>query len=525
MSCVPQFDGNVSFLSDQSFSTNSDNYGNYFNARINQEIPVQVGNRPHKQLYCARLPSVRKTIKRNNKVLQAVSLPKMSSYNMKSLWSKVGNFGTDMQDRNCSLSFLVEVWQKSENRKHQYKIEELFEMKGLKYISTPRPGNRRGGGAALVANTEHFSISKLNIAIPNNLEIVWGLLRPNEITGKITKIICCSFYCPPKSTKKSALIEHMTLTLQSLRSTFPQAGVLISGDRNDLSIARLKSIDPALRQTVLNGTRGQNILTVVLTDLELFYQEPIIVDPIEVDDPSKGGVPSDHNGVVMSPLAVTAEPTTRKKFVRTIRPITTSAINNIGQVLVDEKWLFMNPNLSPTMLTELFEGYTGGILDIFCPEKKVYSRPNEKPFISEDMKILKRRFMREYERHGKSRIYFDLKGSFERKYQSQISKYKDKIIEDVKSGNRSCTYSALRKLGVRPGDPQTNTFTLPSHEEKNLTAQQSAEIIADHFAAISQDYNPIDLDCFPPNIREELSHPNLSVVPRLEDYQVYKKDL
>ena len=131
--------------------------------------------------------------------------------------------------------------------------------------------------------------------------------------------------------------------------------------------------------------------------------------------------------------------------------------------------------------------------------------------------------MREYEWHGKSRIYFDLKGSFERKYQSQISKYNDKIIEDVKSGNRSCTYSALRKLGVRPGDPQTNTFTLPSHEEKNLTAQQSAEIIADHFAAISQDYNPIDLDCFPPNIREELSHPNLSVVPRLEDYQVYEK--
>ena len=55
------------------------------------------------------------------------------------------------------------------------------------YISTPRPGARRGGGAALVVNTAHFSISKLNVHIPDNLEIVWGLLRPNEITGKITK--------------------------------------------------------------------------------------------------------------------------------------------------------------------------------------------------------------------------------------------------------------------------------------------------------------------------------------------------
>ena len=61
-------------------------------------------------------------------------------------------------------------------------------MKGMKNISTPRPGARRGGGAALVVNTETFTISKLNISIPHNLEIVWGLLRPTEITGKITKI-------------------------------------------------------------------------------------------------------------------------------------------------------------------------------------------------------------------------------------------------------------------------------------------------------------------------------------------------
>ena len=428
MSCIPQFDGNASVLSDQSFSSISDNA-----AVNNQVIPVQVGNRPNNPLSCPRLPSVRKTIKRNNKVVQALSLPKMSSYNMRSLWSKVGNFGTDMIDRNCSLSFLVEVWQKSENRKHQYRIEELFEMKGLKYISTPRPGARRGGGAALVANTEHFSLSKLNISIPHNLEIVWGLLRPNEITGRISKIICCSFYCPPKSTRKSVLIEHMTLTLQSLRSTFPNAGVLISGDRNDLSIARLKSIDPALNQTVLKGTRGQNILTVVLTDLELYYEEPCIVNPIEVDDPHKGGVPSDHNGVVMTPLAVTSKPARRNKFVRTVRPITISGINNIGQVLVNEKWRFMNPDLSPTELTEIFEYYTGGILDIFCPQKNVFSRPNDLPFITEEMKVLKRRTMKEYEKRGKSKKYHDLKLSFAKKLENELSKNKQKIIEDVRT--------------------------------------------------------------------------------------------
>ena len=85
------------------------------------------------------------------------------------------------------------------------------------------------------------------------------------------------------------------------------------------------------------------------------------------------------------------------------------------------------------------------------------------------------------------------------------------------------TYSSLRKLGVRPGDVSANTFTLPSHIENNLSARESAELIADHFAAISQDYDPIKLDNFSPIIREALSQPDLSVVPTLEEYQVYEK--
>ena len=170
-------------------------------------------------------------------------------------------------------------------------------MRGITYISTPRPGTRRGGGAAIVVNTEKFSISKLNISQPNCLEVVWGILKPKEVTGEINKIIVCCFYCPPKSTRKSLLIEHMTLTLQSLLTTFPKAGVLISGDRNDLSIKRLLTVDSCLRQIVLKGTRGLKVLDIVLTNLSVFLQEPLIIPPIEVDDPSKGGVPSDHNGV------------------------------------------------------------------------------------------------------------------------------------------------------------------------------------------------------------------------------------
>ena len=318
-----QLDGNVSFCSQNS---------SFSKPPVFETIPVQIGHRPL-NIPLEKMPPTRKTIRRDNFVLQAVTLPKFSSYNMRSLMPKAWSLGTDMEDRQCPLTFLVEIWQKSESKRHQYKIEELLELKGIKYISTPRPGNRRGGGAAIAANIEQYSLSKLNIFIPDNLEITWGILKPKEITGKITKIIVCSFYCPPKSKKKTALINHLTFTLQSLRTTFPKAGVIISGDRNDMPIERLLSVDPLLKQTVVKGTRGPKILTVVLTDLHKYYEEPEIVKPIDVDDPTKGGVPSDHNGVVVTPRSDADKPIKRTKTMKTIRPIPATSLLNIGQVL------------------------------------------------------------------------------------------------------------------------------------------------------------------------------------------------
>ena len=514
-----QVDGNISVLSSNSSLSDGTHV-----MSGGQDIPVFVGFRPESSINI-RLPPVLKTIRRDNKVLQALTLPKLSIYNMRSLIPKNQNFGEDMADRDCDLSFLTELWEKSENKKHQYKIEELFELKGLKYISTPRPGSRRGGGAALVSNTERFSITKLNIPNPKNLEVVWGLVRPKNITGKITKIISCCFYSPPRSRKKTALIEHLTFTLQDLLNTFPSAGIIISGDRNDLSIDRLLSVDSSLKQIVTKGTRGpNNILDVVLTNLDVYYDEPKIVPPIDVDDPAKGGVPSDHSGVIVDKRANTDKPHLKPKICRTIRPITTSAVNNISQVFVAEDWKFLNPDMPPTSLVDVFQYYTGEILDTFCPSKTIYTRPNDHPWVTENMKHMKRQILREYERKGKTPKYRQLKNIYEEKLHCGAQKYRAKLENELANGDRKSCYAAIRKLGARPGANDVTSFTLPNHPENNFSARQSAELMASHFANISQDYKPIKISNFPPKMRHELSQPGLAG-PILQEYEVYKKIL
>ena len=88
-------------------------------------------------------------------------------------------------------------------------------------------------------------------------------------------------------------------------------------------------------------------------------------------------VPSDHCGVVVDTRNDSSKPAAKHKICRTVRPITTSSVNNIGQVFTQEEWQFLDPSLSPTQLTELFEYYTGEILDTFCPSKVIYSRPDD----------------------------------------------------------------------------------------------------------------------------------------------------
>ena len=122
-------------------------------------IPVIVGNRPSQMVTEIR-DAVRVTVRRSNKLIDALSVPRMTLYNVRSAWAKWENMAEDMDTRSIDLSFYTEVLHKVENKRHQKAIENILEIKGIQYISTPRPGPRRGGGTALACSQQNFHINK-----------------------------------------------------------------------------------------------------------------------------------------------------------------------------------------------------------------------------------------------------------------------------------------------------------------------------------------------------------------------------
>ena len=79
-------------------------------------------------------------------------------------------------------------------------------MKGLKYISTgARPSGVRGGGAAILVNMKEYTFEKLDINVPHNLEVLWGIVRPKQIlpNAKFREYVVCLFYSPPRGAGRT----------------------------------------------------------------------------------------------------------------------------------------------------------------------------------------------------------------------------------------------------------------------------------------------------------------------------------
>ena len=81
----------------------------------------------------------------SDKITAAADLPAIATYNMRSIFPKVGQLKIDLIERHISLGFFCEIWERAENKNHSQQIEKMLEMEGLQYISTPWP---RGWGSS-----------------------------------------------------------------------------------------------------------------------------------------------------------------------------------------------------------------------------------------------------------------------------------------------------------------------------------------------------------------------------------------
>ena len=360
-----------------------------------------------------------------DKITAALSLPTVATYNLRSLFPKVGNLTTDILERKIDVGFCQEIWEQSNKKEHKFEIEKMLEMSGLVYISTVRPPNAKGvsyGGAAIIVNQKQFTCEKLTIHTPKSLEVVWGLLKPKNPSAKFKKIIVCSFYSPPNKQKNTKMADYLVSTLQMLCTKYPECAIILGADRNYMDIKPILNSGLRLRQVVDKNTRFGKILDIIIMNVSCHYKSPIIAPPIQPDDPNKGK-PSDHSVPVCIPHTDRYRPPSRNYRTVKFRALPESNVRKFGQWIVTEEWSGIKDSMSPTEMAVAFEQLVCDKLDQFCPEEELKFSSQDKPFITGELKRIDRLKSREYNKRGKTQKYKDLESQFQSKYKMEAEKY------------------------------------------------------------------------------------------------------
>ena len=199
------------------------------------------------------------------------------------------------------------------------------------------------------------------------------------------------------------------------------------------------------------------------------------------------------------------------------------SINKFGQWITDEDFSSLKMDSPATEHAQELEDFLMAKLDELCPTKTLKISSQDKPFINFELKVLSRRKQREYQKKGKSDKYKVLAKQFEIKYKAAAKKYINDKLEQLKGTKPGKAYSVLKSMGAQPGDCSTDnhTFTLPGHLEEQLTDQQAADRIAEHFAEISSEFNPLIASLLPDIVQARLN--DLSTPPEISEFDVYEK--
>ena len=367
-----------------------------------------------------------------------------------------------------------------------------------------------------------FHIKELSpevVTVPIGVEAVWALLTPKNLppNSMVKQIAVASIYYSSNQTRKDDFLDHISQSYNILRAKYgDKLGFIIAGDFNQLNMKPLLNLSPDLKQVVTTVTRlnPDAILDKILTNLHSFYLVPTTLPPLD-NDVDVIGKPSDHLIVVFKP--VSHEHPAQQKRYKSIkyRPYPDSGIREMGLWVQKQDWKEIYNQTDVNMKAEIFEKMIMEKVNLFFPEKTIKLNENDQPWASPELKILDRQRKREYTKNKKSEKWKMLDAKFKSKSSIEKETYYENIVQDLKTSNPGKWYSKVKRMSNL--DPTKEDKVLVE-QLMGLPSSVQAELIADQFAAISNEYDPLNSD--------EIDIPNLSTskaCPLFEPFQVYQK--
>ena len=430
------------------------------------------------------------TVKRSNRVFQALNLPTVLNINPRSIYNKLGEFVTFVKEEEIDLVCMSESWERE-----YLTLEKVIKIDDFEVISNVFQRKGVGGRPAIIVNAKKFNVENLTqtvISIPWGIEVVWAVLTPKCISNssKIQKIVVASIYSKPDSRKKSLLLDHIAEVYSVLNAKYKKGlHWILCGDTNDLKLDSILHLNSNFKQVVQDPTRlhPPRILDPIITTLSSFYQIPECLPPLD-PDPDCDGKPADHLMVVMKPVSVINNQPARRKKIITYRPFNDNNLQCMQQWINNEEWSEVACEVSAHRKMEILQKLLVQKYEEFFPQKTKFISSDDQPFYSDKLDKMRRRKCREYRKHRKSKKWIMMNEEYEFEVQKAKKGYYSKKIKNLANVNPKYWHRELKKL---TSFDQFKSEEIVVEDIKELSNKAQAECIADRFAAISQEFDRI----------------------------------
>ena len=408
-----------------------------------------------------------------------------------------------------SVVMLSETWEREKQR-----LDNILKSRQYHTVSYYRKNKSPGGGCAILYDRNRFRASDPEISVPVDVEAVWSVLTPTTKGNhrmKVKRIAVGSIYVSPRSQVKNETVEHIIESIHLLRAKYDnEIHFLIGGDFNRLDVSDILDCYGGLQQIISVPTRKSATLEILLTDLHTLYHPPTTLPPLQVDSDKKGK-DSDHDVVLFAPVQNMNYRQERLKKTIRIRPVLESQVLKFEKDLANHPWQEVLENQTADKQAEIFHSFLRKKLDFYFPEKTVKISSLDKKWFSPTLKQLHRKMQREFHKKRNSQKYKTLKAKFKKMKRTAIKVFYDDFISELKSTNPGKWYAMAKRIGAvdQMREEQVNVESL-----SNLSNLEAAQKIAEHFAAISNEYLPIDnsqLPCYLPALPP----------PKVEEHDVY----
>ena len=485
ISDICQLDGNVSQCSEMQYSEGA-------------QIPVHISQQRTRTKcnFEARIP-VRKTVRRQNSVLQALELPVVLNINPRSMYNKADDFKLLLEQYEADVVCVSESWERE-----NFSLGQLLQLDKYRIISNVKQRDFQGGKPAILINEEKYHIKELcpePVTVPIGVEAVWALItHKNKSPKSKVKYIAISsiYYRGPKSTKKKELFDHIADTYHYLCSKYGTGiDFVIAGDTNRLNLSPILNLSPDLQQVVKVPTRlnPDRILDPIITTLKKYYCDPVTKPPVNPNS-SKSGKPSDHLVVVWKPISSNMDILPRKYRAIETRPINFSGLQKFSTWIENYSWMDLYKCQNANLKAEIFQNTLLEKYHECFPVKIVKVSCDDQEWFTPELKSLDRKRKREFLKHYKSSLWSQLNEDFEERCSSAKEKYYTNMVSDLKESNPGKWHSKLKRMS---GQEAGKAEKILVDELSGYTDQQQADSIANHYAEISNQYDALKADDFP----------------------------